>query len=197
MAKEREREDVKQKRKAFKSIQPHLSPEQLVFVDESGFRLGGTPRYGWSPRGQDAPGSHVQGKWENITMIGAISLRGFQGFMTIDSGTSTDVFLAFVEHQLVPNLRPGDVVIMDNLNAHKNAKVIATIEAAQAKVMFTPPYSPEFNPIEKTWGKMKDALRRLDTLSRETFDESVAAVMDTISEKDRYGWFQHAGYAID
>ncbi len=197
MANERERSDVKQKQKAFIDKQPHLDPEKLVFIDESGFRLGGTPRYGWAPRGDDAPGSHVQGRWENVTMVGAMALNGFRGFMTIDSGTSTEVFLAFVEQQLVPKLRPDDVVVMDNLNAHKNARVIEAIEAAGVRVLFTPPYSPEFNPIEKAWGKMKDALRRLNTLTREAFDDAVAVAIDSVSEHDRRGWFTHAGYAIN
>ncbi len=125
-----------------------------------------------------------------------MALNGFRGFMTIDSGTSTDVFLAFVEQELVPKLCPDDIVVMDNLNAHKNAKVVETIEAAGVQVLFTPPYSPEFNPIEKAWGKMKDGLRRLDTLSREAFDNAVSSTMGTISQNDRKGWFQHAGYAI-
>lgn len=197
MARERERPDVKQKQQKFLEKQAQLNPEKLVFVDESGFRLGGTPRYGWAPRGDDAPGSHVQGKWENVTMVGAMALDGFRGFMTIDSGTSADVFLAFVEQQLVPRLCSDDIVVMDNLNAHKTPKVIEAIEAAGACVLFTPPYSPEFNPIEKAWGKLKDGLRRLNTLTRDAFDDAVAATMDSISVHDRTGWFEHAGYAIN
>lgn len=185
-----------EKQKKFRAEQPFLDPRKLIFIDESGFRLGGTPRYGWAPRGADAPGRHVQGHWENVTMVGAIALDGFRGFMTINSGTSVEVFTAFVEQQLVPNLRPGDIVIMDNLNTHKNATVIATIEHAGANVLFTPPYSPEFNPIEKTWGKMKNGLRRLDTLTRDAFDIAVATMMESVSETDLMGWFKHAGYAI-
>jgi transposase len=89
-------------------------------------------------------------------MIGAIALDGFRGFMTIESGTSANVFEAFTEQQLVANLRHGDVVVMDNLSAHKGSKVITAIEQAGATVLFTPPYSPEFNPIEKVWGKLKE-----------------------------------------
>ena len=197
MARERDCPDVIEKQKQFSDKQPLLDPHKLVFVDESGFRLGGTPRYGWAPRGVDAPGSHVQGHWETMTMVGAIGLDGFRGFMTIDSGTSVDVFTAFVEQQLVPNLRSGDTVVMDNLNAHNNSHVRRAIESAGAKVLFIPPYSPEFNPIEKTWGKLKDGLRRLDTLTREAFDKAVATVMNSISEDDLLGWFAHAGYAIN
>lgn len=101
-------------------------------MDESGFRLGDTPRYGWAPKGQHAPGQHVQGKWKHLTMIGAVALDGLRGFMTVDSGTSRDVFEAFVGQQLVPNLKVGDIVVMDNLSAHKGAKVKAMIEEVGA-----------------------------------------------------------------
>lgn len=197
MAKEHGRPDVERKRRFFENIQPLLNPKHLVFVDESGFRLGGTPRYGWAPIGKDAPGCHVQGKWETVTMVGAMALDGFRGFMTIDAGTSADVFLAFVENQLIPNLAPDDIVVMDNLNAHKSPSVIEAIEKTGAQVLFTPPYSPEFNPIEKAWGKIKDILRRLDTESRELFDDAVAIALDEVSLLDRKGWINHAGYSIN
>ena len=197
MAKERERQDVKEKRQAFINTQHLLKPCNLVFVDESGFRLGGTPRYGWAPRGEDAPGSHIQGKWETITMIGAMALDGFRGFMTIDAATSIEVFLAFVEQELIPNLSPEDIVIMDNLNAHKNKKVIEAIEKTGAHVVFTPPYSPEFNPIEKAWGKIKDIVRRLDSDNRDNFDKAVTSALMAISMPDRAGWFNHAGYSVN
>ena len=155
MARERERPDVNAKQEAFRVQQASLDPAKLVFVDESGFRLGGTPRYGWALRGCDSPGSHVQGKWETVTMVGAIALDGFRGFMTSDSGTSNDVFLAFVRQQLAPRLKPGDVVVLDNLSAHKNKAVMEAIEAVGARVAYTPPYSPEFNPIEKTCASLQ------------------------------------------
>lgn len=197
MARERNRPDVIAKQEAFKAQQTSLEPSKLIFVDESGYRLGGTPRFGWALRGQDAPGSHVQGKWETVTMIGALAGDGFRGFMTIDSGTSHDVFLAFVQQELAPNLKPDDIVVMDNLAAHRGKVVIEAIETMGAKVIFTPPYSPEFNPIEKTWAKMKDFIRRLPTLTREAFDRAVSAAMDAITEKDRWGWIRHAGYGIN
>ena len=188
---------MKLKQKVFQEKQTRLDPQRLVFIDESGFRLGGTPRYGWAPVGKDAHGSHVQGKWRNITMIGAMALDGFRGFMTVESGTSIDVFSAFVEHQLIPRLRENDVVVMDNLSAHKNARVINLIEQTGAIVLFTPPYSPEFNAIEKAWAKIKDILRRLDTETRDKFDDAVAVAMDAISLNDREGWMKHAGYSIN
>jgi transposase len=127
-------------------------------------------------------------------MIGAIALDGFRGFMTIESGTSANVFEAFTEQQLVANLRNGDVVVMDNLSAHKGSKVITAIEQAGATVLFTPPYSPELNPIEKLWGKLKDIIRRVETLCEEAFNAAVAVAMNEISIEDIFAWTQHAGY---
>ena len=129
-------------------------------------------------------------------MIGALALDGFRGFMTINAGTSGDVFIAFVEQELVPNLRPGDVVVMDNLAAHKIPAVRWAIQSAGADALFLPPYSPEFNPIERAWAKLKDIIRRLPTRSRGAFDAAVAAAMDAISSDDISGWTAHAGYRL-
>jgi transposase len=129
-------------------------------------------------------------------MLGAIALDGFRGLMTIDAGTSTDVFLAYVEQVLAPNLRSGDRVVMDNLAAHKNAKVVAAIRAAGADVLFLPPYSPDLNPIEKAWAKLKDFVRRLPTLTREAFDVAIVSAMDAVSFDDIRGWTRHAGYTL-
>src|SRR5205807_5577744 len=104
--------------------------------------------------------------------------------------------LAFVQQELAPNLRPGDLVVMDNLNAHKGAAVIAAIRAVGADVLFLPPYSPEYNPIEKAWAKLKDLLRRATTLSRDAFDTAVATAMNAIDRSDVSAWTSHAGYAL-
>ena len=196
VAYEQEREDVAEKRRAFVETQASLDAERLVFVDESGFRLGSPPRHGWAPRGEDSIGREVHGKWETITMMGAMALDGFRGFMTINAGTSNDVFQAFVAHQLVPSLRTGDIVVMDNLSAHKNAKSRMMLDNVGARVLFTPPYSPEFNPIEEAWAKMKDVIRRMETRTRDAFDNAVATAMDSVSLNDRKRWFQYAGYKL-
>lgn len=168
----------------------------MIFVDESGFRLGSPPRYGWAPRGHDAPGKTVCGAWQTITMLGAIALDGFRGFMTIDAGTSTDVFLAFVQQVLAPNLLRGDIVVMDNLSAHRTAVVRDALHAVGAQALFLPPYSPEFNPIERAWGKLKDILRRLPTLTRAAFDSAVASAMDAVTLDDIRAWTAFAGYRL-
>jgi transposase len=174
-----------------------LDAARLVFVDESGFRLGTPPRYGWAPRGQKSMGKHVCGRWENITLIGGVALDGFRGFMTINAATDRDVFLAFVEQQLAPSLRPGDIVVMDNLAAHKRPEVVAAIRRVGASVLFLPPYSPEFNPIERLWAKLKDFVRRCHTANRDAFDIAVRAAMDAISTDDIRGWTAFAGYALN
>ena len=127
-------------------------------------------------------------------MVGAIALDGFRGFMTINAGTSTDVFTAFVTHQSIPCLRNGDIVVMDNWSAHKNAQVRKCIEAAGCQVLFSPPYSPEFNPIEELWAKIKDIVRRAETKTRDAFDQAIASAMFQIRKADICGWFQYAGY---
>ena len=106
---------------------------------------------------------------------------GFVGFMTVNAGTGNDVFNAFVEHELVPSLKRGDIVVMDNLSAHNHGQAIQRIHDAGAHALFTPPYSPEFNPIEKAWAKLKDIGRRALTLSRQAFDNAVAKAIKMIS----------------
>ena len=183
------------KRELFVNLQPTLVAKQLIFLDESGMRLGATTRYGWAPRGAKAFGK-APGAWKTVTMIGAIGLNGFRGFANIESGTTSDVFRAFVIQQLVPNLKKGDCVVWDNLSAHKDADAIRAIEAVGASVYFLPPYSPEFNPIEKLWAKLKEYVRRLATDTRELFDDAVARAMDTISLEDIAAWYMHCGYDI-
>ena len=196
VARERDRPEVQAKREAFVAEQPRLNSERLVFLDESGLRLGTPPNYGWAPVGEKAIGKATHGAWRTMTMIGAIALDGWRGFVTIDAATDGDVFLAFVQQQLVPNLRPGDIVVMDNLNAHKSAAVVATIRAAKADVLFLPPYSPEYNPIEKAWSKLKEIIRRQATLTRDAFDRAVSYAMSRISRSDIRAWTDYAGYSL-
>lgn len=195
VARERDTERVQARRNEFLEKQGSLDVSRLVFVDESGFRLGSGTRYGWSPKGLDAPGREPGG-WDTMTMIGGLSLDGFRAFTSIDAATSAEVFAAFVEVELAPNLKPGDIVVLDNLSAHKNAAALAAIRKVGAEVLFLPPYSPEFNPIERAWSKLKEYIRRLQTLTRDAFEKAVAAAMDAISLEDIMAWTNHAGYAV-
>jgi len=183
-------------RETFLLGQPSLDPRRLVFLDESGMRLGTPTRYGWAPCGEKALGKAVHGAWKTVTMLGAVALDGFRGFANIECGTSSDVFRAFVIQQLVPRLKCGDIVIMDNLAAHRDKRALDAIKSVGATALFLPPYSPEFNPIEKLWSKLKEFVRREVTLTRELFDDAVAQAMDAITTSDLCGWFQHCGYKI-
>jgi transposase len=196
VARERDRPQVRLRRELFQRLQPHLDPARLVFLDESGFRLGSPPHYGWAPLGQKSPGKSVEGAWRTITMLGAIALDGWRSMITIDAATDQNVFLAFVEQALIPNLRHGDIVVMDNLAAHKHAAVLSALRAVGVDVLFLPPYSPEYNPIEKAWAKLKELVRRATTLTREAFDQAVAAAMQEISCADIHAWTRYAGYAL-
>lgn len=196
LARERDRPKVVAQREAFEQRQSSLDTSKLVFLDESGFRLGSPPHYGWAPAGEKSPGKTTQGAWKTMTMIGALGLDGWRGFLTVNAPTDRDVFLAFVKHELVANLRPGDLVVMDNLSAHKHPDAVAAIRAVGADVLFLPPYSPEYNPIEKAWAKLKELIRRASTLTRDAFDRAVAAAMGQISTADVRAWTKHAGYAL-
>lgn len=196
VARERDRPAVIAKREAFARQQPTLDVSRLVFLDESGFRLGTPPHYGWAPLGEKSFGKTTEGAWQTITMLGAIALDGWRTLVTLNAPTDGDVFRAFVEQALAPQLRPGDLVVMDNLSAHKHPDTRAAIRAVGADVLFLPPYSPELNPIEKAWGKLKEIVRRAATLTREAFDQAVAAAMDAISTADVRAWTLHAGYCV-
>jgi transposase len=196
VAREQDRPAVRAAREAFMHKQPTLDASKLVFLDESGFRLGSPPNYGWSLLGEKSAGKATHGAWRTMTMIGAIALDGWRGFVTINAPTDGDVFLAFVQQELLPNLRADDLIVMDNLAAHKRPDVVAAIRAQGADVLFLPPYSPDYNPIEKAWAKLKDILRRLATLSREAFDCAVVSAMDAISFADIRAWTEHAGYHV-
>ena len=132
----------------------------------------------------------------NVTMIGALSSTGLRALMTIPGATTGEVFLAYVEHMLGPTLKPGDVVVMDNLRAHKVAGVGEAIAACGAAVVYLPPYSPDLSPIEACWSKLKEALRGAKARTREALNAALAQAWETVTVSDAQGWFTHCGYPI-
>ena len=129
-------------------------------------------------------------------MIGSLSLEGMGPLMTIEGGTSGDVFAAYVEHFLAPTLQPGDLVVWDNLGAHKDARTKPLVEARGAKVVFQPPYSPELNPIELAWSKLKSFLRAAAPRSRSALDRAIASALHCVTEPGASGWFRHCGWQV-
>lgn len=152
-------------------------------------------RYARAVGGQRAIGHVPAGHWTQLTILSALSLTGLGATMTVDAATDTDVFVAYVRQLLVPTLRPGQVVVLDNLGAHKAAVARRLIENAGCRLLFLPPYSPDFNPIEQAWSKLKTLLRGAAARTREVLEAALRTFLDQITAADARGWFAHAGYA--
>jgi len=129
-------------------------------------------------------------------MLGAMSLGGMVAAMTIESATDGDVFLAYLEQVLCPKLKPGDVVVMDNLSAHKVAGVRELIEARSAELLYLPPYSPDLNPIEQAWSKLKQLLRGAKARTTEALEQAIAQALATLTAANASAWFAHCGYGL-
>lgn len=149
---------------------------------------------GRSPKGERLVCHAPHGHWRTTTMISSVRLDGTTACMTIEGATNTEVFYAYVREVLVPSLRPGDIVVMDNLGAHKNARTIGLIEAAGAQVRFLPAYSPDLNPIEMMWSKVKALLRKAQARSHPDLLAAIASALNAVTPQDALGWFAACGY---
>ncbi len=170
----------------------------MVFLDESGFDTRLVRTHARAPRGQRAHGAAPGGHWRRLTLIGALGLDGLCATMTVAAATGTAVFLAFVEQVLIPALlreRPDAVVVMDNLAAHKAACVRAALDKAGISYRYLPAYSPDMNPIELAWSKLKALLRSVGARSREALEQAIPGALAAVTSRDAHGWFRHAGYA--
>jgi transposase len=195
-ASEQLRDDVVAARTAYQEEIQQIPVEDLVFIDESGVTTNMVRRFARALDGRRALGRAPAGRYEKLTLLGAIALHGLLALMTIPAATDGAVFLAFIQQVLVPELRAGQVVVFDNLSPHKQPGVRAAIEAAGCRVIFLPPYTPEWNPIEPCWSKMKEFLRSRAASTRDALEAAVADAMDTITAQDACGWFRHCGYKI-
>jgi transposase len=183
-------------RAAYQEEVAALDATRFKFVDESGVNLALTRLYGRAPRGERVVGTVPQNYGANVTMLAALGSQGVEAVMTIDGATAAEVFRAYVEQVLRPTLRPGDIVIMDNLRAHKAAGICEAITQAGARVLYLPPYSPDRAPIERCWSKLKSALRTAQARTREALDAAIRQALATITVSDARGWFQHCGYPL-
>jgi transposase len=171
-----------------------LDPQRLVFLDESGANVTLARRYGRAPKGERALGSAPRNYGENLTLVAALSLDGLDAPMLLDGAIDTRAFERYVETFLVPTLHPGQVVILDNLSVHKQARIRALIEAAACEVLFLPSYSPDFNPIEMAFSKIKAYIRRVGARTQETLEAAIAAAIELVTTADARGYFHHCGY---
>ena len=195
-ADERETDRVRQARAAYQGEIAALDAARFKFIDESGVNLAMTRLYGRAPRGERVVGTVPQNFGANVTMLAALGSHGVEAVMTIDGATDAEVFRVYVAQVLRPTLRPGDLVIMDNLRAHKGAGVREAIEQAGAQVLYLPPYSPDLSPIEPCWSKLKTALRAAKARTREALEDAIAQALATITVSDAHSWFHHCGYAL-
>jgi len=165
-----------------------------VFVDETGSHLGLTRRYARAPRGQRARGSAPRNRGRTRTTVTSATLRGMGPGLVVEGGISTAGFEAYIGHILTPTLRPGDIVVLDNLQQHRGARTRELIEARGAELWFLPAYSPDLNPIEEAFSKVKALLRAAAARTHEDLLAAISAAIKTITSSDARGYFTHAGY---
>jgi transposase len=151
---------------------------------------------GRAPRGARVVGAVPQNYGANVTILAALGSQGVEAVMTIDGATDAEVFRVYVEHVLCPTLRARDIVIMDNLRAHKVAGIREAMEQTGARLLDLPPYSPDLSPIERCWSKLKTALRKAKARTREALEHAIAQALTTITASDAHSWCQHCGYAL-
>lgn len=182
------------RRRAWFELQPELDPEKLVFIDETGASTKMARRCGRSRRGQRCRAPVPHGHWKTTTFVGALRLEGMNAPMILDGAMHGVAFLAYVEQILVPTLKPGDIVVMDNLPAHKPTAVRTAIHRAGAELRFLPPYSPDFNPIELAFSKFKAFLKREAARTVDELWNAIARAADIFTPDECRNYFAAAGY---
>jgi transposase len=171
-----------------------VAPQRFVFLDQSNAKTTMTRTYGRAPRGERVVDHVPAGKYHSTTMMGALRLDGTVAAMVYEGGTDVAVMETFAETQLRRVLRSGDIVVMDNLSAHKDLGMIKAIEQTGARVWHLPPYSPDFNPIEPMWSKVKEILRSLKARTAEALLDAIGVALRAVTATDAEGWFAHCGY---
>lgn len=196
-AAEQDRPDVALRRKDWKIWSADADPRRLIFIDETWAKTNMTRLRGRSQRGQRLIDKTPHGHWMTTTLIAALGIDGMRCSTVVDGAINQDVFIAFVEHVLVPTLRRGDIVVMDNLSSHKGERIRQLIEGVGAELRFLPPYSPDLNPIELVFSKIKQLLRTLACRTKDTLWGAMQSVLDRITVSDAINCYRHAGYATN
>ena len=194
IASEQDRPDVAERRQQWRATQAHIPPEKAVFIDETWAKTCMTRTYGRSPIGTRLIEKVPSGRWQTTTFLGALRIDGFIAPLTVDGAINGPLFLAWVQQHLAPALRPGDIVVMDNLSSHKVAGVREAIEAAGAELRYLPPYSPDLNPIELAFAKFKKLLRDGAERTVDKLWDLCGRLLDEFQEPECRNYFQHCGY---
>jgi transposase len=171
-----------------------LDPRRLLFVDECGTHTSLAPLYGYSPKGERLRLSVPRNRGKNTTLLASITLEGMGPSMAVNGSTTKEVFEAYLEHVLLPELEEGQVVVMDSLPAHKPGRVRELIEGRGCELLYLPSYCPDYNPIEEAFSKIKEILRKACARTREALVEALGEALSAVSFRDAQGFFEHAGY---
>lgn len=195
-AEEQLRPDVAARRQQWRGeVMPGLDPERLVFLDEAAAKTNMARTHGYAPKGQRLQGHAPYRRWQTTTFLGAMRAAGFIAPLVVDGAMTGELFLAYVERVLVPELQPGDVVVMDNLSCHTQKAVRRLIEGAGCRVLYLPAYSPDLNPIELAFSKLKRLLRKAAARTVEALWEVLGGLLDRFSPQECRNYFRHRGYA--
>ena len=170
--------------------------ERLVFVDECGTHTSLAPIYGYAPRGERLYLPVPRGRGKNTTLLSSMTLCGMGPSLTVEGATTARVFETYVEKVLVPSLRRGQIVVMDNLGAHRPKRIRELIEQRGCELLYLPAYSPDYNPIEEAFAKIKNLLRKARARSKEALVEAIGAALSAVSAAEVRGFFEHAGYRL-
>jgi transposase len=194
-ASEQDRADVARRRAQWKKYQGRLDPARLVFIDETWAKTNMTRTHGRCARGQRLVAKAPHGRWRTLTFLAALRVDRIDAPCVIDGPINGRSFLAYVEQILVPTLRPGDIVIIDNLGSHKGKAVRRAIRAVGAKLLFLPAYSPDLNPIEQVFAKLKTLLRKAAERTVEATWKRIGALLDNFTPAECANYLRNAGYA--
>ena len=175
-------------------VAEEIDAERIVFVDEMGSNTSLRPLYAWSPKGKRAFGSVPRNWGKNVTLLASITPEGLGPCLAVEGPTTREVFEAYLERVLAPTLKPGRVVVVDNLSAHKGGRVKEIVEGRGCELLYLPPYSPDFNPIEQAFSKIKGLLRRAEARTREALIEAMGLALSAVTTRDARGFFEHCGY---
>ena len=173
---------------------PALDPRKLVFVDETWAKTNMTRTHGYAPKGQRLIDAAPHGHWHTTTFVGAITTRGWIAPLVLDGAINGEWFRAYVERVLVPDLRRGDVVVMDNLGSHTAAGVRRAVEGAGCRLLYLPPYSPDLNPIENAFSKLKGLLRAAAERTVDGLWTAIGVLLDRFTRRECRNYFRHCGY---
>jgi transposase len=173
-----------------------LDARSLVFVDEMGTNTSLYALYGWAKKGERAQCSVPRNRGKNTTLLSSMSVEGIGPSLAVEGATNREVFETYLERVLAPTLRRGQVVVMDNLTAHKGERIRELIEQRGCELLYLPPYSPDFNPIEEAFAKIKGLLRKAEARSREALLEAMGTAISALGTEDARGFFEHCGYRV-